>query len=149
MINNLSRSRQEISYKLPFEGVSFLKLKICKSRLKGIQRFAFLKYLHYSSHNWCLEFSTPVSPYSWWDTLSQELALLLILTLPPGVQKWGPEGKTKLDLLCIRDASDHIPETLLQVELGYDRDRAEGTHCLFLLLLEVAWMAASLVDKPP
>lgn len=35
MRNNLSRSRQEIAYKLPFEGVSSLKLKICKSRLKG------------------------------------------------------------------------------------------------------------------
>lgn len=53
------------------------------------------------------------------------------------------DGEAKLDLLCIKDASDHIPETLLQEELGYDRDRAEGTHGLFLLLLEVAWVAGS------
>ena len=81
--------------------------------------------------------------------MSQELALLLIFISPPGVQKWGPDGEAKLDFLCIRDASDHIPETLLQEELGYDRDRAESTHCFFLLLLEVAWVADSLMDKPP
>lgn len=73
----------------------------------------------------------------------------LIFTSSPGVQNWGPDGEAKLDLLCTRDASDHTPETLLQEEVGCDRDRAEGTHCIFLLLLEVAWVAGSHVGKPP